>query len=51
MIISFKLIFSNEELIGYKTHINRRTSAITSPIARELGKKSKSFYQAQNLSF
>ena len=49
--ISFKLLFSKEEIIGYETHVNRRTGAKTSPIVRDLGKKSESCYRTQNLSF
>ena len=51
MMISFKLTFSNETLIGYKTHIIRRTRASASAIMYELGKKSKNCYRIRDQSF
>ena len=51
MMISFKLIFSNETLISYKTHAIRRARASTSATMHELGKKHKNYHRMRDLSF
>ena len=51
MKIMFKLIFSNETLISYKTRVTRSTRASASAIMCELGKKSKNYYRMRDLSF
>ena len=51
IMISFNLIFNNEIISGYKTHVIRRTRASVSAIMHELGKKSKNYYRMRDQSF
>ena len=51
MTISFKLMFSNDTISGYKTYVIRRTRSSVSAMMHALGKKSKNYYRMRDQSF